>query len=42
MPVRCHEPGEHGEGEAHVVYKYNYCLFLNTKVHVVWWLALNF
>jgi hypothetical protein len=36
VPVRCHEAEERRLG-----YKYNYCLFLNTKVHVQW-LAPNF
>jgi hypothetical protein len=38
--VRCHEAGD--QGEWRLGYKYNYCLFLNTKIHVVWWLAPNF
>jgi hypothetical protein len=38
--VRWHEVGE--RGERRLGYKYIYCLFLNTKVHVVWWLAPNF
>jgi hypothetical protein len=29
-------------GERHLGCKYSYCLFLNTRVHVVWWLAPNF
>jgi hypothetical protein len=28
-----------GHGERRLGYKYNFCLFLNTKVCVVWWLA---
>jgi hypothetical protein len=40
MLVRCHEAGE--RVEQRLDYKYNYCLFLNIKVRVVWWLALNF
>jgi hypothetical protein len=37
--MRCHEAEE--RGELRLGYKYIFCLFLNTKVHVVWWLALN-
>jgi hypothetical protein len=37
MHVRCHEAGE--RVERRLDYKYNYCLLLNTKVHVVYWLA---
>jgi predicted alpha-1,6-mannanase (GH76 family) len=40
MPVRCHEASE--RVERHLDYKYNYCLFLNIKVRVNSWLALNF
>jgi hypothetical protein len=40
MLVRCHEAREHGERR--LGYKYNFCLFLNTKICVVWWLASNF
>jgi hypothetical protein len=36
VSVCCHMAGERRLG-----CKYNYCLFLNTKVHVVWWLAPN-
>jgi hypothetical protein len=33
VPVRCHETGE--RGERRLGCKYNYCLFLNIKIHVV-------
>jgi hypothetical protein len=36
----CHEATE--RVEQRLVYKYNYCLFLNIKVRVVGWLAPNF
>jgi hypothetical protein len=38
--MRCHEVRE--REKRRLGYKYNFCLFLNIKVHVVWWLALNF
>jgi hypothetical protein len=30
-----------GAWERRLGYKYNYCLFLNTKLCVVWWLVIN-
>jgi hypothetical protein len=38
--VCCHEVGE--RGERHLGNIYIFCLFLNTKVCVVWWLARIF
>jgi hypothetical protein len=40
MSVRCHETRE--RGERRIGYKYNFCLFLNSKICVVWWLAPKF
>jgi hypothetical protein len=34
VTVCCHESEECGEWC--LSYKYNFCLFLNTKLHVVW------
>jgi hypothetical protein len=38
--VRCHKVGE--RRERCLGYKYNFCLFINNKIRVVWWLVLNF
>jgi hypothetical protein len=40
VPVRCHEAGK--RGEQRLGYKYIFCLFLNTKISVVWLFAPNF
>jgi hypothetical protein len=40
MPVRCHEARE--REKRCLGYKYIFCLFINTKVYVFWWLTLNF
>lgn len=37
--VRYHELEEHREQR--LGYKYNFCLFGNNKIHIVWWLILN-
>jgi hypothetical protein len=34
MLLCCHEAGK--RGERRLGYKYNYCLFINNKVHIVW------
>jgi hypothetical protein len=38
--MRYHETDK--RGERCIGYKYNYCLFINTKLRVVWWLAQIF
>jgi hypothetical protein len=39
MLVRWHEAGK--RVERCLDYKYNYYLFINTNIHVVWWLPRN-
>jgi hypothetical protein len=42
VPVLCHEAREGRRVKRRLGYKYNYYLFLNTKIHVFYWLAPNF
>jgi serine/threonine protein kinase len=42
LPVLCYDFYISYKYVLRYLFKYNYCLLLNTKLHVVWWLALNF